>query len=539
MGTIDMTAAGVVLLVDDDLVAKQIETSLERSVPGVAVVRAQTRERLVELLGSRVDVVVSDGDTAGCEGVLAFHLARQSDPRISCVMLPGTADIPVDEAGLHALGVTRVSPSDLNTIGVIVTDVLLGRLADDDAHPDRVGGYQLLVSTVRQLSLAPDFKAVMATVRSAARRLTGADGATFVLRDGDHCYYADEDAIGPLWKGSRFPLEQCVSGWAMMNRHPAVIPDIYADPRVPIEAYEPTFVRSLVMVPIRAVDPVGAIGTYWANTRRATPSDVRLLQALADSTAVALENVRVQQDLERRVAERTEDLEAFMYAVSHDLRAPIRHISGYAAMVLDGLGPDVDASSRATLTRLTQSADHLRDMVDGLLELSRTIRGEVRRVGFDLALLARRVAEECRREHDHPVDFRAPDDLWVSADPTLLRTVLQNLLGNAWKFTSATEGARVELGVETDSGPTPVYYIQDNGAGFDPAQAGRLFGVFQRLHGQDAFPGTGVGLASVRRIVQRHRGSVEATAIPGAGARFSFTLGDTVGALAVDTYAIG
>ena len=147
-------------------------------------------------------------------------------------------------------------------------------------------------------------------MRSAARRLTGADGATFVLRDEGECFYADEEAIAPLWKGKRFPFQSCISGWAMLNRKPAVIEDIYADARIPHDAYRPTFVRSLVMVPIRTMDPVGAIGIYWAQRHAATEQEVGLARALADSTAVALQNVRVAERFERaardnaRLAER-------------------------------------------------------------------------------------------------------------------------------------------------------------------------------------------------------------------------------------------
>lgn len=156
-----------------------------------------------------------------------------------------------------------------------------------------------LVAAIQQLSLARSLPRIQEVVRHAARRLTGADGATFVLRESAHCYYADEDAIAPLWKGQRFPLEACISGWTMLNRHAAVIEDIYADERIPHDAYRPTFVKSLVMVPIRTLDPVGAIGNYWARPRRASEQEVELLQALADSTAVALENVHVYQALEQ------------------------------------------------------------------------------------------------------------------------------------------------------------------------------------------------------------------------------------------------
>ncbi|MET0820279.1 MAG: sensor domain-containing diguanylate cyclase [Aeromicrobium sp.] len=183
-------------------------------------------------------------------------------------------------------------------------------LDDHDVRTDTyVRGMERLVTAVQELSLARDLPQVQQIVRTTARELAGSDGATFVLRDGDQCYYADEDAIEPLWKGSRFPMETCISGWTMLNRQTAVIEDIYADERIPHVAYRPTFVKSLAMVPIRSLDPIGAIGNYWADGHVASEAEIRLLQALADATSVAMENIAVYAELERRVVDRTAELE--------------------------------------------------------------------------------------------------------------------------------------------------------------------------------------------------------------------------------------
>lgn len=172
-----------------------------------------------------------------------------------------------------------------------------------------VRGMERLMRAVQELSLARELEQVQQIVRTTARELVGSDGATFVLRDADQCFYADEDAIEPLWKGSRFPLSACISGWAMLNRQSAIIEDIYADDRIPHEAYRPTFVKSLAMVPIRSLDPIGAIGNYWADGHLATAEEIKLLQALADATSIALENIAVYSELEQRVVERTAALE--------------------------------------------------------------------------------------------------------------------------------------------------------------------------------------------------------------------------------------
>jgi diguanylate cyclase (GGDEF)-like protein len=166
-----------------------------------------------------------------------------------------------------------------------------------------------LLEAVQQLSFARSLADLQRVVRGYARRLVDAEGASFVLRDGDQCFYLDEDAISPLWKGHRFPARSCVSGWAMLHRTPVVIEDIYTDDRVPHEAYRPTFVHSLMVVPIRTMDPLGAIGFYWAARHRATDRQVSLGRALADSIAVALEHVHVLEQLElTRTLSRTDEL---------------------------------------------------------------------------------------------------------------------------------------------------------------------------------------------------------------------------------------
>lgn len=179
----------------------------------------------------------------------------------------------------------------------------------DPPSPSYVQAMRQLITVVQELSLARSLETIMAIVRVSARKLAHADGASFVLRDKDQCFYADEDAIAPLWKGQRFPMQICIGGWTMQYRQPVVIENIYGDERIPFAAYQPTFVKSLAMVPIRAIDPIGAIGVYWAERHQPTAQEVEVLQALADTTSVALENVQVYRELEQRVQDRTLDLE--------------------------------------------------------------------------------------------------------------------------------------------------------------------------------------------------------------------------------------
>ena len=298
----------------------------------------------------------------------------------------------------------------------------------DDSPPSQsayVRGMEHLVVVVQELSLARDLATVAAIVRRAARELTGADGATFILRDGDKCHYVDEDAIGPLWKGRKFPMTACISGWAMIHRREAVIEDIYADPRIPHDAYRPTFVKSLAMVPVRTLDPIGAIGNYWAQRRQPTQHEVRLLQALADTTAVAFENVQVYAELERRVRDRTAELEAvnkelesFSYSVSHDLRAPVRAIGSFCAMMREDHDSSFDAEARRKLGVIESEAERMGSLIEGLLDFSRSGRSALKPTHIDMTELASSVfarltadaGRSARAQARHPARRRRRSD---------------------------------------------------------------------------------------------------------------------------------
>lgn len=175
---------------------------------------------------------------------------------------------------------------------------------DESSAPDRADSLELLVETIEALATAKSVEDIAAIVRTNARRLSGADGVTFVLRDLDRCHYLDEDAVGPLWKGMKFPLTACISGWAMLNNQTAVIPDIYQDDRIPHDAYRPTFVKSLVMTPVGKGQPQAAIGAYWSVERQPTQEEIDGLRAMARATATALENVRLVASLTEAVERR-------------------------------------------------------------------------------------------------------------------------------------------------------------------------------------------------------------------------------------------
>jgi light-regulated signal transduction histidine kinase (bacteriophytochrome) len=236
-------------------------------------------------------------------------------------------------------------------------------------------------------------------------------------------------------------------------------------------------------------------------------------------------------DLEARVRERTaqleaanKELEAFSYSVSHDLRAPLRAIDGFSQILAEDYGERLDAEGHRALARIVAGTRAMGQLIDDLLKLSRVSRRELRHERVDLSETARDVAAAYRQlEPERNIDVVIAPGAAVEGDPELFRVALDNLLGNAFKFTSKRPSARIEFGVD-ENGRAPVFFVRDNGAGFDPAYAGKLFGAFQRLHTEAEFPGTGIGLATVQRILHRHGGRVWAEGRTGQGATFYFTM---------------
>jgi PAS domain S-box-containing protein len=219
------------------------------------------------------------------------------------------------------------------------------------------------------------------------------------------------------------------------------------------------------------------------------------------------------------------ELEAFSYSVSHDLRAPLRTLDGFSQALLEDQGDRLDAQGKDYLRRVRENAQKMGRLIDDLLGLARVTRTELHREAIDLADVAREVAAELgEASPPRAIDLVIPASLPAIGDRRLVRALLGNVLGNAWKFTGKTAHARVELGIVKAGWGEPAFFVRDNGAGFDEEYAGKLFRPFARLHSAEEFPGTGIGLATAQRIVHRHGGRVWAEGTVGGGATFYFTL---------------
>jgi signal transduction histidine kinase/response regulator of citrate/malate metabolism len=292
-------------------------------------------------------------------------------------------------------------------------------------------------------------------------------------------------------------------------------------------------------VPLKAHQTVGvlAVQSYTPGTKFGEEEE-NILTFVSTQIATAIERVQVEkkitklnEELEHRVQARTaelqavnEELEAFAHSVSHDLRAPLRGIHGFSQALLEDHSHQLDAQGMDYLQRVCAASQRMGQLIEDLLNMSRVTRGALRRERVDLRALACKVAAELQESHpERQVKFDIAPELVVNGDARLLRVVLDNLLGNAFKFTGERERATIKVGC-TNAHGLPTYFVQDNGAGFDMTYAERLFAVFKRLHSDAEFEGTGVGLATVQRIIHRHGGRVWAESVEGEGATFYFTL---------------
>jgi two-component system CheB/CheR fusion protein len=392
-----------------------------------------------------------------------------------------------------------------------------------------------LVTAVTALAGARSLEEVTKAVRDCARELTNADGVTFVLRDGEECFYAEEDAIAPLWKGRRFPIESCISGWSMLNRKPAVIRDIYRDARIPQDAYRPTFVKSLLMMPVGQDDPVAAIGAYWARVHEPTPQEQRMLQSVANAAAMAMRNVYLDSQLQaavrreseaRKSAEELNTLkDQFLATLSHELRTPLHVIRNWAWQLKKLAGNNEHVKKAAEV--IDRNATMQARLVEDLLDVSRAAAGKLKieLQLMDLGAMCAAVVEVVQpsaREKGITLTLEQDPSVQIWGDPDRVQQILWNIITNAIKFTPAGGGVTVRA---TRRLRHACVIVKDTGAGVDPQFLPHIFERFRQADGSATrrHGGLGLGLTIVKELMDLHRGSVRAES-EGLGRGLTMTL---------------
>ena len=336
-----------------------------------------------------------------------------------------------------------------------------------------------------------------------------------------------------LEEGVAVPMEELRITNALEKGRAEVVPDIRNIPATKvITKLREIGIRSYVSLPMMVEDQLIGMVNLGAIRPDVFASEEReIAREIADQIAIAIRQARLLEQvqeqaerLEQRVQERTAELESFTYSVSHDLRTPLRAIDGFSRMLREDYADELDAEGERLVNVIYESAQRMSHLIDDLLALSRLGRKEMRRGTVDMQAVAEEAAEELTRTYpDHEPALEVDNVPPADGDRSMIQQVFSNLISNALKFTQDEDDPRIEIGAYEEEG-TPVYYVQDNGAGFDMTYADKLFGVFQRLHDDEEFEGTGVGLAIVERVIRRHDGRIWAEGRVGEGATFYFTL---------------
>jgi PAS domain S-box-containing protein len=494
-----------ILVVDDDA---NMRRTLDLLLSGEWEVEAvgDGRSALAAVARRLPDLILSDLIIPGLDGFALLHELR-TDPRTRLVPIIAISGLDQEEARIHALesGASDflIKPfSERELRARVGTQLEMARLRREALERESEERFRLLVEAIKDYAIC---------LLDAQGRIVSWNAGAEVIHG-----YSEEEILGRPFS-------------------------LFHDSRA---AWEPEKLLARAAAVGRFEDEGWRIrkdgSRFWANTVFTPIHDesqrlwgfAKITRDLTERKHAEEEIARLNADLERRVRARTgeleaanAELEAFSYSVSHDLRAPLRAIDGFSHALVEDCAERLEPSAVDYLRRIVAATRRMSDLIDGLLDLSRVSRAEMRWQEVDLSAMAREVAEGLQRSQpERRVEWDIAEALAARGDPRLLRVVLDNLIGNAWKFTGGKETARIQIGLRPN-GEGRVYFVADDGAGFDMAYAGKLFGAFQRLHADREFEGTGIGLATVRRAISRHGGRIWAEAAEGRGATFLFTLG--------------
>jgi signal transduction histidine kinase/CheY-like chemotaxis protein len=528
------------LVVDDEVAHMQALCSTLEQEGYVTRGFTSGHEATAALRGESFDLLLTDLMMPQIDGISLLRACREIDPDLACIVMTGHGTIATAVDALKAGAVDYVQkPFKVKSILPVLARALAmrGLQLENIQLRESVSIYEL----ARAITHGLEHDEVVERTLGAASRQDDVDAVYLlepVTQAGELCLAG---AAGPGVQA----LERTVTiPGAALEQWLAHAQQELEDPGRHAEAgalfAHPFDARIGVAIPIVSGGRFfGVLGFSSARQRHGVrPGQLKALDVLARTAATAFATAglvaelrRMNEELEQRVRERTreleganKDLESFAYSVSHDLREPLRAVGGFCEMFRTEFGASVPEAGRKILERIWQGAGRMNQLIDDLLHFSRFSREPLHCLPVALRELALQVVQRLKeRLGDRRIEVEVGELPDCYADPALLEQVLVNLLSNAFKFTAGREVARVEVGVLRQA-ETIVYYVRDNGAGFDMRAADKLFGVFQRLHSQEAFEGTGIGLSIVHRIITRHGGRVWADGRPDEGATFYFSL---------------
>ncbi len=537
-----MTTQHARLLIVDDEEALMTALCNTLDTEGYATTGfTSAREALAQLRERPFDLLLTDLMMPEMDGIALLQAAQAIDPDLAGIVMTGHGTIDTAVQALRAGALDYIlKPFRLNNLRPVLTRALEARRLrmENIRLREAVSIYELSRAITRGLS---EEEVWQRTVAAAAQQSNA--GSVCILVPADD---RRELRVGALWgsdthgsHGQSFALDSSVEEWVARAREQLAAWD---------GSSEPDAVYSLPLSggPPGVALPIVTGGNFYgilhfsstAPQRRLANGQIKALDILASTAGAALEAASLlsrlrtlNQELEQRVRERTQDLqaansdlEAFSYSVSHDLRAPLRRVDGFCQMFVEEFGAGLTAEGRRILDNVRAGAAHMNQLIDGLLRLARYSRQPLQTRPVQMQSLVRRVlADFADRLRERAVEFRIDDLPDCVADASLLEQVVANLISNALKFTAGSPEPRIEIGAYGEGGEQ-IYFVKDNGVGFDMRYAERLFGVFQRLHSQTEFEGTGIGLSIVHRIIRRHGGRTWAEGKPREGATFCFSL---------------
>jgi signal transduction histidine kinase len=504
-----------VLVIDDSVSFREAMRDALEAAGYRAVVATTGEDGLREAATTRPALVICDGDLPGIDGAtvvrrLRLDAALRDTP---CIMISGSeideGEIGAFEAGVDAYLGKQTAPEEI--VARIASLLGAARELPVPSVRSALATLRLLVVGGKLASLVPALRRETFDVATAA---TTEDALLLLQHSSPTCVLVEASAEPCRRIRGSLPSSCALIAVTSDDDSALAVDCLGAGVDEVVARATPA---ALLVARLRA-----QVRRKQALEEARREAEARAAAAIAEAKAEHLAEVE-RKNAELEVA--NNELESFSYTVSHDLRAPLRAIEGFARALEEDEGHLLQEEGKRHLGRIFNATKRMNELIEDLLALSRVTRAEIKKVNVDLSELARTVIADLRaRAPDRKVDVRIEDGLMVRGDQSLLRAVLENLLGNAWKFTAKTPDVVIEVGAKLHDDER-LFFVRDNGAGFDPTQAAQLFRPFKRLHSPKEFEGTGIGLATVRRIIVRHGGRVWAEAAPGKGASFWFTLG--------------